>query len=158
MSAPTSTSLFHTRPRRSRLPAGHIHLPSVHIRKSEHEDTGFDYEEDLFVDGVGRRFTVHRVTRLALIAAGEIVRERHTREQLCDGDVEALNQILPELMDEDDPDVAAAMQERARLEYQRQLRIQAGFESACAGCGCSETRSCSGGCVWATTAFCSRCI
>jgi hypothetical protein len=40
----------------------------------------------------------------------------------------------------------------------RQTRIAAGVEHACANCGCSETRSCDGGCVWATDRLCSRCV
>jgi hypothetical protein len=43
-------------------------------------------------------------------------------------------------------------------ELARQARIAAGEEHACAGCGCSETRACEGGCVWATETLCSRCI
>jgi len=51
--------------------------------------------------------------------------------------------------------------EPEQLEYfeiQRQARIAAGVEHACAGCGCSETRSCPGGCVWANERLCSRCL
>lgn len=60
-------------------------------------------------------------------------------------------------MDEKNPDLEAAMKERAHEEWARQLRIEQGIERACAACGCSETRSCSGGCIWATTNLCSRC-
>ncbi len=43
-------------------------------------------------------------------------------------------------------------------EEERQARIAAGVEHACAGCGCSESRACPGGCVWATATLCSRCV
>ena len=42
-------------------------------------------------------------------------------------------------------------------EEQRQLRIWAGKEHACRVCGCSESRACSGGCIWAEPDLCSRC-
>lgn len=45
-----------------------------------------------------------------------------------------------------------------REEAARQARIAAGVEHACAGCGCSESRACEGGCVWATATLCSRCV
>jgi hypothetical protein len=44
------------------------------------------------------------------------------------------------------------------VEAARLSRIAAGEEHACAGCGCSETRACEGGCVWATETLCSRCV
>jgi len=28
----------------------------------------------------------------------------------------------------------------------------------CLGCGCSATRPCPGGCVWATETLCSQCV
>lgn len=43
-------------------------------------------------------------------------------------------------------------------EFHRQERIADGVEHACAVCGCSESRACSGGCVWATPNLCSRCV
>lgn len=43
-------------------------------------------------------------------------------------------------------------------EYARQRRIANGVETACARCGCSESRPCPGGCLWATALLCSRCI
>jgi hypothetical protein len=43
-------------------------------------------------------------------------------------------------------------------EDERQARIDAAIEHVCAGCGCSESRSCPGGCVWATDRLCSRCV
>lgn len=42
-------------------------------------------------------------------------------------------------------------------EFHRQERIAAGREHACLGCGCSESRACPGGCVWATETLCSSC-
>lgn len=43
-------------------------------------------------------------------------------------------------------------------ESKRQARIAAGIEHQCAHCGCSESRACPGGCVWATPTLCSRCV
>jgi hypothetical protein len=40
----------------------------------------------------------------------------------------------------------------------RQARIALGEENVCCGCGCSDSRSCPGGCVWATRHLCSRCV
>jgi hypothetical protein len=31
-------------------------------------------------------------------------------------------------------------------------------EPVCRGCGCSYTRPCPGGCVWATVDLCSACV
>ena len=45
---------------------------------------------------------------------------------------------------------------RQVAEQERQERIAAGAEHVCASCGCSS-RSCPGGCVWATATLCSRC-
>lgn len=28
----------------------------------------------------------------------------------------------------------------------------------CLGCGCSRSRACPGGCVWANANYCSRCV
>jgi hypothetical protein len=61
-------------------------------------------------------------------------------------------------MDEGNPAASAIMEECARKEFARQLRIVQGGEIACARCGCSETRACSGGCCWATPTLCSRCV
>jgi hypothetical protein len=60
-------------------------------------------------------------------------------------------------MDEGNPAARPIMEECARKEFARQLRIAHGEERACAGCGCSETRACSGGCVWGSETLCSRC-
>ena len=42
-------------------------------------------------------------------------------------------------------------------ESMRQLRIAGGDEPSCRVCGCSESRACEGGCLWATKTLCSRC-
>lgn len=63
-----------------------------------------------------------------------------------------------------DDEVAFEMEARKeadafeRLENERQARIDAGVEHACVACGCSESRACPGGCVWATASLCSRCL
>lgn len=129
----------------------HVHLPSVHIRSSE--GNGFDYTEDYYA--IDRR--VERVVRLAILRGGSQTLERRTTDVLCAEEMQHLANSLPMLMDPDDPDAQALMEECARKEYARQLRIAAGREMVCAGCGCSETRSCSGGCLWATATLCSRC-
>jgi hypothetical protein len=69
-----------------------------------------------------------------------------------------LEESLPVLMEEGNPDALEAMQEAARREFARQMRIAAGQERVCLGCGCSESRSCSGLCIWATRTLCSRCV
>jgi hypothetical protein len=132
----------------------HIHLPSVHVR--DEEETGFDFEEDLFVIGRGRRQRVERVIRLAMIEGGREMRVSETRDELCPGELYQLQDDLPVLMDEGNPAARAMMEECARLECERQIRIAAG-EDVCLGCGCSTTRACSGGCCWATSNLCSRC-
>jgi hypothetical protein len=45
-----------------------------------------------------------------------------------------------------------------RFEEGRQKRIAEGQEHVCVVCGCSESRSCEEGCVWANETHCSRCI
>lgn len=55
-------------------------------------------------------------------------------------------------------EVMAMSPEELDAEYDRQRRIEAGIEHVCAGCGCSETRACPGGCIWATKTLCSRCV
>ena len=37
------------------------------------------------------------------------------------------------------------------------MRLTAG-EMTCRVCGCSDTRSCPGGCLWAAPNLCSRCV
>jgi len=134
----------------------HIHLPSVHIRRQNGD--GFDYEEDLYINGRGRRRRVERFVRLVVIQDGERTLVRETFDELCQEEIARFQADLPVLMDEENPANAPIMQERARNEFARQIRVARGEERACARCGCSETRSCSGGCIWATQALCSRCI
>lgn len=43
------------------------------------------------------------------------------------------------------------------FEDERQRRITAGLEMECRVCGCSDTRACPGGCIWAAPFLCSRC-
>jgi hypothetical protein len=135
---------------------GHIHLPSVHIRGDN--GSGFDYDEDLFIQGRGRRRRVNRIVRLVIIEDGAPALVRETYDELCTEELARLEDDLPVLMEEGNPAAGASMEECARNEFARQLRIAAGEEQACRRCGCSETRACSGGCIWANDNFCSRCI
>lgn len=137
----------------------HIHLPSVHYRipAPGAESNGFDYEENLYVRGRGRRARVERIIRLAMIEGGKETIVRETFDVLCPEELEQLQDDLPVLMDEGHPAANAIMQECANKEFVRQLRIAAGDERVCVRCGCSETRACSGGCIWATETLCSRC-
>ena len=57
-----------------------------------------------------------------------------------------------------DVDAIKADLDYVEQEYERQRRIAAGLETACARCGCSESRACPDGCVWATATLCSRCV
>jgi len=141
-------------PARAREP-GHIHLPSVHIRAEHGRD--FDYEEDLYVSGRGRRRKVERVIRFVAIELNQPILIRETRDQLCPEDLARIEAALPVLMDEGDPETNAFMEACARAEFERQSRIAAGIERACERCGCSESRSCSGHCIWLTETLCSRC-
>ncbi len=134
---------------------GHIHLPSVHIRAEN--GVGFDYEEDLFIRGRGSRQRIYRTVRLVVIEAGEPTLIRDTFDYLCAEEWATLQEILPELMEEGNPDARAAMEDAARQEVARQLKIARGEEQACAQCGCSQSRACSGGCIWARENLCSRC-
>ena len=43
------------------------------------------------------------------------------------------------------------------MEAREQL-LGASGERTCSGCGCSDSRACPGGCVWATETLCSRCV
>lgn len=135
-------------------PPKHIHLPSVHVRRA---GSGFDYDEDLYVEGSGPRRVIRRVVRLVLFEGGAVTLVRETFDELCPEEAAELAVSLPDLMDEGNPAVQAAMQERACEEVERQHRIAAGREGVCRNCGCSETRGCSGGCCWATESLCSRC-
>jgi hypothetical protein len=134
----------------------HIHLPSFHLEggDGEHE---FHYEEDIYVRGRGRRQRVERVITGRLVWRGEEI-VRTTREHLSIEDLVALEDELRVVLDEENPSSAEIMRERAAFELGRQLRILSGQEYACASCGCSESRACSGGCVWATKTLCSRCL
>jgi len=55
-----------------------------------------------------------------------------------------------------DPAIAAAI-DLALLERRRQARIAAGEETACRGCGCSDSRACEGGCSWHLPGWCTAC-
>jgi hypothetical protein len=67
---------------------------------------------------------------------------------------EAAAELLLERADEV---LVAAGLVLGHFEDKRQARIAAGLEHACTVCGCSESRACPGGCVWATERLCSRC-
>lgn len=136
--------------------AEHIHLPSVHIR--EKNGAGFDYEEDLYIEALGRRSRVERIVRLVVVEGCAATLIRETFDELCEDELAQLEEDLPVLMDEGNPAASAVMEKCARAEFARQLRIAAGEEQACRRCGCSETRVCSGGCIWANESFCSRCV
>jgi hypothetical protein len=136
--------------------ADHIHLPSIHIRTDEL--TGFDYEEDIYIEGRGRGRRAHLVASFALIEAGQVTVARETRGALLAAQLAEFEDNLEFWMDGENPEVIEIMETRAHQELQRQRRIAAGQEEACAACGCSETRACPAGCVWATAALCSRCI
>ena len=152
MSAPTQARA---------LAPKHIHLPSVHVRSGDGRH-GYDYEEDLYRRGHGRRRRVERIIRLAIVENDRPILIRETFDVLCADELANLMESLPALLETDiqgesSPEIAEHMQLRAQLEFERQIRIAAGTESACARCGCSETRSCSGGCLWLTSTLCSRC-
>ncbi|HEX4138333.1 MAG TPA: hypothetical protein VHY84_27230 [Bryobacteraceae bacterium] len=135
--------------------ASHIHLPSVHIRATD--GTGFDYEEDLYIQDREGDLRVERVIRFAFVEGEEPVLVRQTRDELCAEELTEVEDRLPVLMNEGSPAAAALMQESASREFERQIRITAAEEQVCSGCGCSETRACSGGCSWATETLCSKC-
>lgn len=136
--------------------ANHIHLPSIHVRNED--GSGFDYEENYFVRGRGRKRSVQRVVTIAAFNAGGPLFECETRDVLCREDLEALESALPVLMEEGNVAAEEVMKHRAQLELNRQKRILTGYEQSCASCGCSESRACSGGCIWATKTICSRCV
>lgn len=139
------------------LPKGKIHLPSVHVRNEE-TGNGFDYEENLFIRRRLGLTIANRVISFAFVQAGQPLESRETRDELSADEAAFFSDYLPLLMDEGNEEAQAWMQQRAEAEFERQARIAAGAEQACASCGCSETRACSGGCVWATQALCSRCV
>jgi hypothetical protein len=150
MTAPARTP--RARPVRKREAAPqHLHLPSVHVRAEN--GTGFDYDEDLYVRGQ----QVERIIRFVAIEYGAPTLIRETRDVLCPEELASFEELLPILMQEGNPAAQEAMEERARWEFARQLRISHGLEHACAKCGCSESKSCSGGCCWFSETICSRC-
>ncbi len=83
---------------------------------------------------------------------------RETFDVLCAEELAQFQEDLPILMDEGNPAASAIMKECARREFERQIRIAQGQEQACANCGCSCSRACSGDCIWATDKLCSRCV
>lgn len=129
----------------------HIHLPSMHVR---HKGGGYDYDEDLHIEAGGR---VRRVIRLAAFEDHAPAFIRETRHEIAPEEWEGVLASLAVLLEEGNPEAEEVMRERALREFQRQLRIIAGEEDWCRGCGCSETRACSGGCIWVTENLCSRC-
>ena len=137
----TSPARQRSRPVRKREAAPqHIHLPSVHIRSEN--GVGFDYDEDLYLRG-GR---VERVIRLVAIEGEAPVLIRETRDVLCPAELSNLEEALPMLMEEGNPEAEEAMEGRAHCEFARQLRISQGVEHACAKCGCSSSRMCDASC------------
>jgi hypothetical protein len=164
----SAATVVAARPHRSRR-AEHLHLPSVHVRQQD--GSGFDYEEDLYIVGRNKKRRVERIVTLMMLDAGERpILERATFDVVSAEEIPALEQLLsfvmrdPEItrldsvLDPDAPTVQEVMEERGRAELARQIRIAAGEEAACASCGCSTSRACSGGCLWATKTLCSRCI
>lgn len=140
------------RRRAKREEASHFHFPSVHVRRRD--GFGYDYQEDVYV----RDSEAELVTTFAFVAGETPSTPFVTRTILRGEDLAASAALLPRMMEEEDEEAQAYMQARAEVECQRHLRIVAGIETRCASCGCSESRSCSGGCVWATRSLCSRCV
>jgi hypothetical protein len=132
----------------------HIHLPSVHVRT---KGAGFDYDYDYDLY-VGNKRQIRRIITFRLIAPGDLEVVRVTEDDLCPEEAADIREELPTLLDEDNPEALTAMQALAALEFERQARIAAGAEHSCFHCGCSESKSCSGGCFWATPNLCSRCV
>lgn len=131
----------------------HFHFPSVHVRQAD--GFGYDYQEDVYVRDSE---TAELVTTFGFVSGEVQCSPFVTRTVLRGDDLAAFAELLPRMMDEGDEESQAYMQARAKAECERHLRIVAGVETRCASCGCSESRSCSGGCVWATRALCSRCV
>ena len=146
----TAPAMKQKRPASHRL-QGHIHLPSVHVRK---DGAGFDYDEDIYLQGNRAK----RIVRFVAIEGDQPFLIRQTYDVLCREELAQLRENLLILMDEGNPAAMAIMKECARKEFDRQQAIAAGQETACRGCGCSDSRACSGGCVWATPVLCSRCL
>lgn len=139
-------------PKSRRALPQHIHLPSVHVRT---KGAGFDYDYDLYMGNVRR---MRRIITFRLIAPGGVEVVRVTEDDVCLEEAADIIEDLPILMDESNPEAQAAMQTLASLEFERQARIAAGAEHSCFRCGCSESKSCSGGCWWLTPNLCSRCV
>jgi len=59
--------------------------------------------------------------------------------------------------EETDREILARAYELQGMERARQARIAAGVEMQCRVCGCSDSRACDGGCVWAEPFLCSQC-
>lgn len=130
----------------------HWHLPSVHVENQD--GTGYDYEENLFREK-GNKFV--RVTTLTVHFPNGPDSTFETTDTLCDAERKELSQNLTWLMQRGNAQAEAFMKMRAEHEVERQKRIAAGAEHRCTVCGCSESRSCSGGCIWITNAICSKC-
>jgi hypothetical protein len=115
----------------------HVHMPSVHVRRAD--GSGLDIEEDLYFDNDVRPLLAgdpHEVANWALEALTQEYGLNDAEQAVLVG---ALEFCLLE-------------QRAARLE------AAANGERTCAGCGCSESQSCPGGCIWATETLCSRCV
>jgi hypothetical protein len=125
----------------------------VHVRRPD--GSGYDYEENVFIPDGNPWHGGHRVLSLLMLSPDGTETLRETREHV-DLDFDSL-QDLGRMTAEGDLEAQEVMQDLAEQEYKRQTRIAAGIEHACAGCGCSESRACPGGCVWATRTLCSRC-
>jgi hypothetical protein len=112
-----------------------IHMPSLHARFAD--GSGFDYEENLELDG-------------------------SVRPGLSGGPREVAEWAINDLADRNglsDAEVALVLGsiQFAVAEAQAARRAAAG-ERRCAKCGCSNSHACPGGCVWATDTLCSRCV
>ena len=64
---------------------------------------------------------------------------------------------LEDFDDEDDDFYGEPEVEPRWLGADGLMRLTAG-EMTCRVCGCSDTRSCPGGCLWAAPNLCSRCV
>jgi len=113
----------------------HVHMPSVHVRRAD--GSGLDIEEDLYFDDdvrPGLRGDPHEVADFAL-------------------------RFLAESLGLNDAELAMVV---GSIEYvageARAERMAAAGDRQCANCGCTESRACPGGCIWATETLCSRCV
>jgi hypothetical protein len=131
MSAPTLDPRWDlTRDLDAMPPAvSHVHMPSVHVRNGD--GSGFDYTEDLVLDGdvrPGLRGTPQQVAEWAI---GELA-ERF--------DLSVAEVAL----------VVGSIQFVASEAQAARMAATAAGERQCADCGCSNSHACPGGCVWAT--------